>query len=76
MSLRSLQLPGGDRQVIKILYSVVSMVMEKQKVLKDRFGKSSAFLLRESWKALQRMVSEYCVLRKLQEVLYEYYKRL
>lgn len=71
MSLRNLQHPGGDKQVIKILYSVESMVVQKQRVLRDHFGWSLSSLLRESWKALQRMVSEHRVLRKLQEVRYE-----
>lgn len=47
--------------------------MENQKVLKDHFGESSDFLLRESWKALQRIMSEYCILKKPQESQYEYY---
>lgn len=49
------------------------MAMENQKVLEHHFGESSDFLLRESWKALQRIVSEYYILKKPQEVQYEYY---
>lgn len=47
------------------------MVMEKQRVMKDHVGGSPDSLLRESRKPLQ-VVSEHCILRKLQESQYAY----
>lgn len=43
---------------------------KKQRVLKDHFEGAPDSLLREFWKALQRMVSEHCMMRKLQEAQY------
>lgn len=44
--------------------------MKKQRVLKDHFEEAPDSLLREFWKALQRMVNGHCMLGKLQEVQY------
>lgn len=39
-------------------------------MLKDHFEGAPDSLLREFWKALQRMVSEHCMMGKLQEAQY------
>lgn len=41
-------------------------------MLKYYLGGSPDSFLRESWKALQWMVSEHCILKELQDFQYEY----